>query len=261
MANTTNLNLSKLAGTEKLKTFPSMNNDNLDAIDGAFGSGFGLNGNPNVNASINNLGDGVAILANGNTHAAITSGWFVYIRNHASLSEGLYRATANISANGTLSGSNVTADTNGGLNTVYNELNSNIANMIAQTDSATYVRFNNSSTNTEYRLNVTQDGQLLLGSRVGSGNWNLIDITSALEFGTDKAFTGDIDSTNITPGQYHLGSSSSYTHASITSNVPEYCIFIQFSYTKLQVIFTGGNIFTRKYSGNPASWSTWKIFA
>ena len=126
MANTTNLDLNKLAGTEKLKTFPTPYNDNMDAIDAAFGAGFGLSGNPNVNASINNLGDGLAILANGNTHAAITSGWFVYIRNHASLSEGLYRATANIAANGTLSGNNVLADSNGGLNTVYSELNSKI---------------------------------------------------------------------------------------------------------------------------------------
>ena len=122
MANTTNLNLSKLAGTEKLKTFPSMNNDNLDAIDGAFGADFGLSGKPSVNAAINSLGDGLAILANGDTHAAITAGQFVYVRGHGSLSEGLYTATSNIAQNGTLSGSNLTADSSGGLNALNSKL-------------------------------------------------------------------------------------------------------------------------------------------
>ena len=126
MANTTNLNLSKLAGTEKLKSFPSPYNDNMDAIDGAFGSGFGLSGNATVNDEINSLGDGLAIIANGNTHAAITSGEFVYVRGHGTLSNGLYRATANIAQDGTLSGSNLMADPSGGLNA----LNSNITNYL-----------------------------------------------------------------------------------------------------------------------------------
>ena len=126
MANTTNLNLVKLSGSEKLKTYPTSQAGNMDIIDTALGAGFGANSKPSVNTSINNLADGLAIIANGNTHAAITSGQFVYVRNHGSLSEGLYTATANISANGTLSGSNLTADTNGGLNSVYSALNSKI---------------------------------------------------------------------------------------------------------------------------------------
>lgn len=126
MANTTNLNLSKLAGTEKLKSFPSPYNDNMDAIDDAFGSGFGVGNNSSVDDELNGLGKGMAIIANGNTHAAITSGQYVYVRQHGSLSEGLYKATANISANGTLSGSNLTAVSSGGLNDVYSTLNSKI---------------------------------------------------------------------------------------------------------------------------------------
>lgn len=122
MANTTNLNLVKLAGTEKLKTFPNSHNGNLDAIDTAFGAGFGVGTAPNVNTSINNLADGLAIVSDNNTHAAITAGQYVYVRNHGSLAEGLYVASANIAANGTLSGSNLTADSSGGLNS----LNSNL---------------------------------------------------------------------------------------------------------------------------------------
>jgi len=122
MANTTNLNLVKLSGSEKMKTYPANQAGNMDTIDSAFGAGFGLSGNPSVNTSINNLADGLAIVANGNAHAAITSGQYVYVRNHGSLSEGLYTATSNISANGTLSGSNLTADSAGGLNALNSKL-------------------------------------------------------------------------------------------------------------------------------------------
>ena len=125
MANTTNLNLVKLSGSEKMKTYPANQAGNMDTIDSAFGAGFGLSGKPNVNASINNLADGLAIVANGNTHAAITSGQYVYVRNHGSLSEGLYVATANIAANATLSGSNLTADSSGGLNALNSKFTRN----------------------------------------------------------------------------------------------------------------------------------------
>lgn len=60
--------------------------------------------------------DGLAIMANGNTHAAIAAGQAVFVRNHSSLSEGLYWANAAIGTNATLSTSNLTADASGGLN-------------------------------------------------------------------------------------------------------------------------------------------------
>ena len=63
-----------------------------------------------------NLAAGMAILSNNNTHAAIASGQYVYVRGHSTLAEGLYRATAAIAANGTLSTSNLTAVSGGGLN-------------------------------------------------------------------------------------------------------------------------------------------------
>ena len=69
--------------------------------------------------------NGIAIVSTGDTHIAITSGQYVYIQDHGTLAEGLYKATSNIAANGTLSSSNVTAVSGGGLNA----LNSNIANM------------------------------------------------------------------------------------------------------------------------------------
>ena len=123
----------------------------MDAIDSAFGAGFGLSGNPSVNTSINNLADGLAIVANGNTHAAITSGQYVYVRNHGSLSEGLYKATTNISANATLSGSNLTADSSGGLNSVYASINSN--KIDGEVDDSSY--FDDSKLPNTYKKGIT----------------------------------------------------------------------------------------------------------
>ena len=60
--------------------------------------------------------DGLAIVANGNTHAAIASGQFVYVKNHGSMAEGLYVANSAIATNATLTTSNLTADGSGGLN-------------------------------------------------------------------------------------------------------------------------------------------------
>lgn len=81
------------------------------------------------NNTINAIEDGLAIIATGNVHPAIANGQFVYVKGHSSLAEGLYRATASIGTNATLSTSNLTADGSGGLNALKGEvdsLNSNI---------------------------------------------------------------------------------------------------------------------------------------
>jgi hypothetical protein len=75
---------------------------------------------------INALGDGLAIIANGNTHAAIAAGEFVFVRNHGSLATGLYKATTAIAANGALSSSNLAADSKGGLNSLSDHLTNKI---------------------------------------------------------------------------------------------------------------------------------------
>jgi len=82
-------------------------NQNMDKIDGATGGVIGS----------------LAIVTNGNTHAAILSGQYAYVRNHASLAEGLYRATTGIPANSTLSTSNLVA-VPGGLNDVCSKFES-----------------------------------------------------------------------------------------------------------------------------------------
>ena len=59
--------------------------------------------------SVDALENGGYIVSNGDTHAAIASGDYVYVKNHSTLAEGTYRATSAISENGTLTSSNLTA--------------------------------------------------------------------------------------------------------------------------------------------------------
>lgn len=110
---TSNLGLTKPAYSETADIADI--NNNMDKVD----------------AAVHGVQNGMAILANGNVHSAVTSGQYVYVRNHGTLAEGLYTATTNISTNATLSTSNLTAvPNNGALNTLRDDvtsLNSNIA--------------------------------------------------------------------------------------------------------------------------------------
>lgn len=101
---TTNLGLTKPAYSDAADIADI--NRNMDTIDQA----------------IAGTDNSIAIVADNNTHAAITSGQYVFVRNHGTLAEGLYRATANIAQNGTLSSSNVVAVSGGGLNALNNML-------------------------------------------------------------------------------------------------------------------------------------------
>lgn len=81
------------------------------------------------------LASGMAIVANGDTHTAIADGQFVYVRNHSTLAEGLYKATESIGTDVALTTSNLTADGSGGLNDLkgrIDSLNSKITNMVIE---------------------------------------------------------------------------------------------------------------------------------
>lgn len=82
---------------------------------------------------------GLAIVAAGNSHAAIASGQYVYIKGHATLTEGLYKATTAIPLDGTLSSTNVSAA--GG---VFNDLTT--VEQIPVTVSSTDARIKSTST-------------------------------------------------------------------------------------------------------------------
>ena len=74
--------------------------------------------------SIAGVQNAIAIVANGDTHPAIASGQFVYVRNHSTLAEGLYKATAAIGTDVALTTSNLTADGSGGLNDLKGQIDS-----------------------------------------------------------------------------------------------------------------------------------------
>lgn len=101
---TTNFGLTKPIGTEQ--ALISTINGNMDIIDSVM----------EAEAA------GMAIVANGNTHVAIAAGQFVFVKNHGTLTTGLYIANSAIAANATLSSSNLTADTSGGLNSLSDQI-------------------------------------------------------------------------------------------------------------------------------------------
>lgn len=84
----------------------------------------------NLNLTDDTIAGSVAIICDGNTHVALSKGEYVYIKNHDTLSEGLYSVTAAVAQNGTLTSSNTTAITKG-LGGRVTELNNNIGKVVA----------------------------------------------------------------------------------------------------------------------------------
>lgn len=91
----------------------------------------------------------IAIVANGDTHAAITSGQYVYVQNHSTLTEGLYSASSAIAANETLSTSNLTAVGSGGLNALLGKIPEQLIYLGTETN------YPLSAAHTEYPIGIT----------------------------------------------------------------------------------------------------------
>jgi hypothetical protein len=116
MANTTNLDLVKPAGTDH--ALISVLNSNSDKIDAFAGQ---------TNDSLSAEQNGLAYIV-GNTNATggtLAVGQFVYVKGHSTIAEGLRKVTASISANGSITTSNTEACSEGGLNA----LNGNITSL------------------------------------------------------------------------------------------------------------------------------------
>lgn len=101
---TTNIGLTKPAAGEYMSRIEYTTN--LDIIDDA----------------IKEANESTAIVSNGDTHIAIPAYRYVYVRNHSTLVEGMYVATEDIASNATLSSSNLSMLTTGGLNDVMEHL-------------------------------------------------------------------------------------------------------------------------------------------
>ena len=113
---TTNLGLKKPAQSDKIRIADI--NNNMDDIDAAFGAV----GNTSVATQLGDIRGGMAIVSNGNAHDAIAAGQFVYVMGHDTLDDGLYTANSALAANATLSSSNVTAVSGGGLNALNSKI-------------------------------------------------------------------------------------------------------------------------------------------
>lgn len=103
--NTSHYNLVKPAYTEPADI--GVINGDMDLIDSAL---------HDHDIALEEVESSIAIVATGNTHAAITFGQYVYVKEHTALADGLYTASTNIVANATLSSSNLTAVSGGGMN-------------------------------------------------------------------------------------------------------------------------------------------------
>ena len=158
---TTNLNLKKPAlDDDALITDINSNMDTLDTAVTADRS------------SLDALRDGLAIVSDGDTHIAITAGQWVYVKGHNTLPEGLYTAQSNIAANGALSTSNLTADSNGGLNALSDQVG-NISTLeeVAFTVNSSYISSAYTGSFRIYKKNkiLIAQGYLHINTAIPSG--------------------------------------------------------------------------------------------
>lgn len=122
MANTTNLDLVKPLGTDR--ALISVINGNMDKIDAFAGE---------TDDSLDAIQQGIAIVSVGDTHAAITSGQYVYVKGHNTLTEGLYTASSAIAENAALSSSNLTTASDA-LNTIESQISTLDGNKVNTSD-------------------------------------------------------------------------------------------------------------------------------
>ena len=166
---TTNLGLTKPTYSEDADiAVINTNMDTLDSKIGAVGSASLQAQITSANQAIANVQNGLAyIVGNTNTTGStLAVGQFVYVKGHSTIAEGLYKVTASISANGSITTSNTSACSEGGLNA----LNDQIDQLVAP---------NAGSHNSIYRGKY-------LGSSVSSAQW------TAIKNGTfDDLFVGD----------------------------------------------------------------------
>ena len=75
-----------------------------------------------LQGDVSKIHQSIAIIADGDTHTAIQAGQAVFVKNHRTLATGLYWANSAIGTDVALTSSNLTADSNGGLNHLQSEI-------------------------------------------------------------------------------------------------------------------------------------------
>lgn len=93
-----------------------------------------VSNNSDAITELTNITDTLAIVANGDTHPQIANGQFVIVKNHSTLPDGVYKATAAIQTDGALSTRNLQADGAGGLNNLQSQVDSLNSNKVNVSD-------------------------------------------------------------------------------------------------------------------------------
>lgn len=166
-----------------------------------------------ISDSLSQTQDGIAIVSNGNTHAAISSGQFVYVKNHDTLAEGLYKSKAAIAANGALSTSNLTADGSGGLNDLQGQvaaLNSNISSLIVSEQRAISNSESvpaGSSKRFDIPIEKTGYTPVCIAWITGSGTTGLViqEYTITNERNYSRVYLRNVSNATITPTRVEAG--------------------------------------------------------
>ena len=115
--------------TDKVQNATSGNLAGLDANGNLTDSGYEADDfadAADTEQALTDVSSGMAIVVDGDTAPrAIASGAYLFIKNHSTLASGGYHATAAIASGGTVSSSNVAADSDG----IANSLNEQMANL------------------------------------------------------------------------------------------------------------------------------------
>ena len=197
---TTNLSLVKPTYSEP--TDISVINGNMDIIDGVVGgTAMGTTATTltgaiaehegdisGISTEMGKVEDSIAIVVNGDTAPQnITSGQYLFIKNHSTLSSGGYHATAAISSGADITSSNVAADADGIANSLYDS----IANMgvLLYEGNISPTSTNVSITNlSKYRfflatMNSSWDSGVAFGKKMSSTNYRFVGISGSQNSG------------------------------------------------------------------------------
>ena len=145
---------------------------------GASGNFVSLDGNGNIQDSGHNHGDYItdvsgkvntdsfAVVANGDTHSALTAGDCVYVINNGNLAEGLYRVTTNVGQNVALTTLNTAAVPRGAINKLNSDINtlySRLPKIITQSVTYSDIKAGEYSTDMETTITNVPTGLTPIG--------------------------------------------------------------------------------------------------
>ena len=162
--------------------------------------------------SVNALQDAIAIVAVGNTHGAVTTGQFVYVKTHDTLAEGLYKASSDIAANATLSSSNLTADSSGGLNDLKSQIPPVVNNLTSDSTTSALSAAQGKALDGKPTVTPTVVSNIDLNTITTTGTYILNGNITNSPYGNYGYLTVIVNGTNNDLVQYYTNSNSCDTY-------------------------------------------------